>query len=803
TYASAGKRMQIDLGRRKLDIEVSSEKSKYQPGEMASFNVKTSVNGSPVPAEISLGLVDESIYAIAADDFSIADELYPKVSSSVETQYSFPQLYLDGGDKAPKNIQVRRVFKDTAFWAPTVFTDGTGQATVTLKLPDNLTTWRATVRGVTNRSEAGQATSKILSAKDLMVRVEGPSFFVAGDKQTVNAVVTNSTDKDAAVKLQFEPKNITLAGDSQRSVDVKAGGTASVQIELTATQTGDANLVAKAWIDGGATDGVEQHFEIRPAGVLSQQAVSGNSVEQPSFQINFDALSDKNHGRLKITLAPTIGASVLQSLDGLIDFPYGCVEQTMSRFLPAIVAVQTTKELGLPPLDRAPELPAIVSDSLVRLANMQHSDGGWGWWKDDETDAHMTAYVLEGLLRAKAYGYHVPESMLTRGIEGATKFLETKISPPEWANTPDYRSRFWIEETNKRMYLASVLSQTDGKAAAAKFVAGVSLEKASALTAAYLAYYQKSTGANPAAALAKLTSLARISGPIAKWDEGYWGVETTARCTQLLAKTDPTNPLILKGVQYLLSEKKSSFWMSTRDTAYAILALTEYFKSTKETVNLKGEAIVALNNQEIGRVVFAGDRLGSPKNVLTIPVSQLQSGANTITVKRTDGGRAYYSAELKSYTPTIPASSNGLTITRTYHRMETTRQQDGTTRFASNETPSDRFEKGDLVEVRLILESANDLEYMLIEDPIPAAFRITDRDTMPDTESWNWWWSNWQFYDDRAAVFADRVPKGKSVITYVMRAEMAGKSTANPTTAYNMYDPQNRSFSTSRSVEVR
>lgn len=803
SFASAARRMQIDLGRRKLDVEVTPEKPKYQPGEMASFSVKTSVAGAPVPAEISLGLVDESIYAIAADDFSIADELYPKASNLVETQYSFPQLYLDGGDKAPTSIQVRRIFKDTAFWAPSVYTDGTGQTTVTMKLPDNLTTWRATVRGITNRSEAGQATAKIMAAKDLMVRVEGPSFFVAGDRQTINAVVTNSTDKDATVKLQFEPKNITLGGDSQRSVEVKAGGTGSVQVELTAVQTGDANLVAKAWIDGGATDGVEQHFEIRPAGVLIQQAVSGNSLDQPSFQIDLDSLADKNHGRLKITLSPTIGGSVLQSLDELIDFPYGCVEQTMSRFLPAIVAVQASKELGLPPLERAPELPAIVSDSLVRLGNMQHSDGGWGWWEEDNTDAHMTAYVLEGLLRAKAYGYRVPEQMLTRGIEAATKLLEAKVSPDAWVNTPEELSHFWIEETNKRMYLATVLMQTSGRNASAKFVATVSLEKATALTAAYLAYFQKLSGTDPSTAIKKLESFARISGPIAKWDESYWGVETTARCVQLLAKVQPTHPLIPKAIQYLISEKRSNYWRSTRDTAYAVLALTEYFKSTKETVNLKGEAVVQLNNQEVGRVVFTGDHSSSPSHVLTIPVNQLQVGSNAITVRRVDGGRAYYSAELRAYSPTLPTSPLGLKVTRTYHRMETRRLQDGTTKFVASETPSTSFEKGDLVQVRLVLASSSEREFMLIEDPIPASFRITDRDTLPDYESWNWWWSNWHFYDDRAAVFAQRLPLGESVITYVMRAEMVGKAQANPTSAYNMYDPQNRSFSNSISVEVR
>lgn len=110
---------------------------------------------------------------------------------------------------------------------------------------------------------------------------------------------------------------------------------------------------------------------------------------------------------------------------------------------------------------------------------------------------------------------------------------------------------------------------------------------------------------------------------------------------------------------------------------------------------------------------------------------------------------------------------------------------------------------GDLIQVELTVVSDRRRDYVLIEDPIPAACRITDRDVLPDDESWSWWWAKSSFYDDRAAFFATALPKGTSTITYTMRAEMLGKSTALPTVAYNMYDPDQRSVAPEITLEVK
>ena len=100
-----------------------------------------------------------------------------------------------------------------------------------------------------------------------------------------------------------------------------------------------------------------------------------------------------------------MAVTMLDALPYLIDYPYGCTEQTMSRFLPAVITAKTLRDLGLkpeaamnkvfggvepePPQQTHPkgkrdlnELDAITKQSLERLYNFQHADGGWGWWKE-------------------------------------------------------------------------------------------------------------------------------------------------------------------------------------------------------------------------------------------------------------------------------------------------------------------------------------------------------------------------------------------------------------------------------------
>src|SRR4051794_37859628 len=115
-----------------------------------------------------------------------------------------------------------------------------------------------------------------------------------------------------------------------------------------------------------------------------------------------------------VQVTPSLAVTMLDALPYLIDYPYGCTEQTMSRFLPAAIVARTLTKNGLDAADveghlfggiepqhaaathpkgskDLRRLDEIAGASMTRLYDFQHGDGGWGWWKEGSSDSFMTA----------------------------------------------------------------------------------------------------------------------------------------------------------------------------------------------------------------------------------------------------------------------------------------------------------------------------------------------------------------------------------------------------------------------------
>src|SRR6185503_18496191 len=162
---SSDQRLVVPALDKMLKLEIISNKNEYKPRETASYTILArNAEGAPVSgAEVSLGVVDESIYSVSPDySGNIKSEFYGLRYSSVETHlsinYSFTGFAGDKPIDLAKNkstyqladfknegdlVQptIRKNFKDTAFWQPDVVTGADGKATVKVNLPDNLTTW--------------------------------------------------------------------------------------------------------------------------------------------------------------------------------------------------------------------------------------------------------------------------------------------------------------------------------------------------------------------------------------------------------------------------------------------------------------------------------------------------------------------------------------------------------------------------------------------------------------------------------------------------------------------------------------
>ncbi|HJP83930.1 MAG TPA: alpha-2-macroglobulin family protein [Fimbriimonadaceae bacterium] len=796
-FYEAGSSMVLNLSEQKLQVAVVPDREKVLPGQTVTYFVTTKdKSGQPVSADLSLAVVDESIYAIMEDSTDPFIGFFPRRNVSVVTSYSFPEIYLDGGDKGAGNVPIRTLFKDTAFWAPSVQTDATGSARVSVTLPDNLTTWRATVVAVTDRTAVGMATEQVVASKPLMIKLQTPQFMVVQDQQKVTATVQNDTGQAADVRVGVTPTGITLDGQTSQTIRVEPGKPQTIEWTATAQRTGQAELVATAEIAGGANDGVKSTFEVKAHGREFQSSDSGIVKGEASFNVTIRDGADPNSGRLVVSLSPSIASTLVQSLDGLVDYPYGCVEQTMSRFLPAILVDQALGKLGLSRPDLRAKVPAIAADGLTRLAKMQHGDGGWGWWEFDDSDPFMTALVLDGLHRARLAGLRVDQSMIDRALDWSQKRLNSDQGKKDIARDRVYLG-FALASNGRTEAAASVL-KADSKAWRAPELA------IGAMTARLVGNEELAMSF-----LRKLKAQAKATPQVASWaEEPYsWGQESTALALAALVELDPQSDLIPKVVRYLMTSRKGEYWSSTRDTAYVLIGMTSYLAKTKELSNPNGSLIVSVNGKEVQRVIFDRNSILQPELQVTVPMSELHSGANEVKISQAGNSVCYYTADLKQIIPDDKlgelVASNDLKVERAYYRMEAKRMEDGTLRFRPSDRIVEQIQSGEVIKVVVKIHSGRERQFVMVEDPVPSNCRVTERDEPYEDEEWGWWWARTVIRDDRVSFFARTLPSGDSEFTYFMRAESDGKSNALPTRVGNMYDPEDYASTREIGLEVQ
>src|SRR6185312_4796954 len=250
-------------------------------------------------------------------------------------------------------VVVRNDFRSTILWQPDVITDKNGTATVKVKYPDSLTTWKATARAVSEGNQFGIAETNTVTRQPLIVRLEAPRFFVVGDTVTISAVVNNNTEKELTVQPNLELGGILARTRLEPAVKltVPANGEARADWVVKITEPGEATL--KVTVRGGKyADAMEKSYTAYEHGIEKFIAKSGKA-RGDDITVKLDLPHDRKAGSttLSVQVTPSMAVTMLDALPYLIDYPYGCTEQTMSRFLPSVITAKTLRDLGLQPED--------------------------------------------------------------------------------------------------------------------------------------------------------------------------------------------------------------------------------------------------------------------------------------------------------------------------------------------------------------------------------------------------------------------------------------------------------------------
>jgi uncharacterized protein YfaS (alpha-2-macroglobulin family) len=815
TLYQATKTLKVPPTQQQLQVEITPAKDLFQPQQSATYDVVTrDFAGKPVSADLSFGVVDEAIYSLYPDSSGdIVKSLYPQryiesqVDSSLEYYFSgeagtkSPMLAIRNARYHPQLAQVkpgneakprvRRAFPDTAFWAPNLHTDATGHARVSLTFPDSLTTWRATVRAVTTDSKAGSAINRVLVRKNVLVRMGTPRFLLKGDEITMPVIVHNYLDtaKQATISLKVEGLD-TVAG-SQQSVMVASKGEATVLWRLRASQVGTAKLTATAITDT-ESDALELSFPVEPAGVaksLTHSGVLAQNAAQATANIAYPPNTDTAAHSLRVEVSPSIAGSLFSALDYLTSYPYGCTEQTMSSYLPNVIVAETLNRLKVSGRIDEADLRAKMQAGLERLKDYQHGDGGWGWWKEDDSRVYMTAYVVSGIGQGAQFLPFTGEQrvMMNRGKE----YLQTNLRQHPRMR-PELRAAV--------VYALAEAGETNlGAALDAQWSRRQDLEpEALAMTGLAMLQVHDDRAAQIATLL---VSEAVHQGDLVSWKGSYVPLldadysndaEATAYAVRLLAKVDPNNPLLGGAAQWLmLARNGGDWWDSTEQTAMVLFGLVDYLAASHE-LEADFTAQVLVNGQPVGERHFtSADAINGTSLAIDVDATHLQAGGNTVQIVRRNGtGRMYwstrglyYSTEKKDF----QAGTMSLNLTRDYYKLQPI-QKDNKIVYTLQPL-SGTAQVGDVLAVHEAI-NGTPMRYLLLEDPIPAGTEfVQSEDSYPLDQrpgGWYGWYTRREFHDDHAAFFASDFT-GRQEIFYLIRVVNPGTFQISPAHVSPMY----------------
>jgi len=422
----------------RLDVRVRPDRLESGPGEPLRLDIQVrDAAGEPAPAQLSLAVVDKAVLALAADpagdvfdalwrfrDASVAThdgwlpsawvvyreydrsrryQMDPDTPTVVPTASAPPASPQPGeSDEGDAPAEPRREFPDTAHWSAALTTDEHGRASVTLVLPDSLTTWRALARAVDLKGRAGQGAAEVVVSKPVIADPALPRFAVQGDRFALDVVARNyATTEALGATCTLDAPGLVVLDPGDRSLDLPFGETRAARWSVVAADVGTHELTARLHTAAGE-DGIALPFEVQPFVVRERFGFSGSVADEAvveTLAIPFDAHPDATE--LELRLSPSLAAGVLDGLGALVGYPYGCVEQTMSRMLPNAVVSRLLAVLDLQATELGEELPELMSVGLQKLYGFQNGDGSWGWWYGGG-NTYMTAYVLHGLTLAKA-----------------------------------------------------------------------------------------------------------------------------------------------------------------------------------------------------------------------------------------------------------------------------------------------------------------------------------------------------------------------------------------------------------------
>ncbi|OIO04207.1 MAG: hypothetical protein AUJ51_02405 [Elusimicrobia bacterium CG1_02_56_21] len=789
---------------RKLSLELKSDRADYRPGSELKLEIKTTdEGGKPAAGELTVFAVDEGVLSLTGyntpDAFSAfygprpLNVLTADSRLHVIGQRSYGEkgeARGGGGGAGLAGFDLRSDFVATAYWNASVKSGPDGRAEVSFRLPDSLTRFR--LMAVANSGKRfGSGETSVTVSKPLMLRPSMPRLARAGDVFECGVVAHNYApgSKKISVSIETSGDAVEVKGEPAREVSVESGKAAEITWACSARNPGETAFKFRASA-GGEKDGLEVKLPVKTWEPREYAATSGVAADTAEEALKRPYPGAK--GDIAIDISPTALAGLNEGARYLLEYPYGCLEQKLSRAIPVITGGELIETFGLGSLG---DLKGEVQKVFGRLADYQHPSGGFCYWPGVcwKPDPYLSAYALEAGALGLKEGYSVDAGILKRDADWLEKYLASEKT--DWAYPYSVS-----EDYAARAYAVYALAMNGRNVSAYFNQLYLRRDQVPYLAKGYMVKTVKLLGFDETAAkklTAGIMNQARYSPAQLHFEDAEampWihnsPVKTTAVMLDAMLEAQGGFPGDEKAVKWLTAEKKDKGrWRTTQENSWALRAFQSYYRryeseepDFKAVVSASGAASPLLEQAFKGRQVTSAGG-----NYAFFPVFGDEDSAS-LRFSKTGTGRLYYSVRMgfvpgKRYKP----ASEGFELSREIKPM------DG----------SGAFKAGTRAVVTITVRTPQDRTFVAVKDPVPAGFEIVntefavegaeDARALAQKGGRGGGWGEFERaerYDDRMLIFADYLTAGTHKYSYVVQATSPGVYYGPSSLVEGMYEPE-------------
>jgi uncharacterized protein YfaS (alpha-2-macroglobulin family) len=831
--------LKVDSKLKELQVAIAPEREEVRPAEdLKVAATVTDHQAKPVPgAEVTLFAVDEGVLSLMAfktpdpsgffhapmplaiDNFTSFGDLLPEEAAARE-RGNKGFVIGGGGDENEAPLQVRKNFVATPLWLATAVSDEQGRISATVKTPDNLTRYRLMAVAVHGADRFGSGESAFKVNKPLMVEPVVPRFARLQDEVLLKAVLHNTTPHSGEVEVSLElddkasfireermfiPASLKppAADDAKvwkHTVQLQAGATTAVPFPVRFEKLGAAKWrwVARTtrWPDGAPAlnDAAESTFEVNhPLPELREVRYARLNGGKPPANLaaEMNPALLEGEGNLHLSLSTSRLYEAKDALDYVLQYPYGCVEQTSSSTMPWL-ALAGYQSLFPDQLD-AGRTKAAIQRGVDRLLRMRTEEGGLAYWPGgDEPSLWGSAYGGLVLLRARDAGAAVPADVIDKLLAYLSKELRGLDQEDDRYRMSDCALALYTLAKGKKpeeAYQNMLFARRDRLPESARLYTALAM----CLTQTPHAQIKDMLGWKPPASPAKDKGAKKSDkpapAPVISDDWDHWAGSGPNRALRLIAYTHLGLTEDADKLAQAIFDRRNGLgeWGNTYANAWILTGLAAYERSLKRS----GEPLMA-------QVVW-----GALKTPLELPAPTTSARASfaldeklaaaPLHLEIPENRLAFSRIEASAYPPTreFAGENKGYGIERVYEKM----LADGSTTEAKD------LRVGDMVVVKLTIDINGGDRYLAINDPLPSVLEPINPDFATQAANVRedvtpWFCDHRELRADRALFFTNYAPdRGRYALRYLTRVIAEGDTIAPPAKIEAMYQPDKHGLS--------